>query len=224
MPKLISNPFRRLADYAAEQHIGNMAHLHRKIYGRGGPQMKGDRVIEACYERKYANMIIEISKREWMHEMVQYVTAVNWLERSVAGLDMTFGLGIKWTDEVRQLPNMTAPALIQWINDMFIQPGSSLEINIHNDLRKSILRQSGYAARVRLLQGAKKKVASDFCTNQHNRFESHMIYIQNVWNFNSKFRKESHRTDTGGIIRDRVDVMLNDGMTYDDVADSAGAF
>ncbi len=219
----IGQSIGKIGSWSQKQHNGNMKHAVKLLQRGRSNTMQIDRIVEACYLPKYANLLIKLADKHYMGEQPRFITAVNWVESSVAG-SMAMGYDIDWGD--MPLPASCTPfAITQWTVDNLVSRNSSYtDVNLPSNLRQAVMNASGFNARLRAMQQAKLYTASGFARDfAKNLYETQAAYARNVWDFNAKIMHSSHNSDIGGPIQDFCDRYMNDGQTYEELSDSIAA-
>lgn len=206
--------------YCEKRHFKSKKYFDKKIHGNRANAIVGERLIEGCYQAKYANLIIRLAEPHWKAEQPRFIVAVNWMEGALAGSHMALGADMDWGNVAGPLA-IHPTAIANWTYDTFVRgAGTSDTVNLPHKLIGALRTRTGINDRVRLLQTAKKFVAHGFGRDFGKSFyNKQIIYTKNVWDFHSKYLHSSHSSDIGQAIRDDVDLLMNDGQTYDTLPD-----
>lgn len=209
----------KIGSWSQKQHTGNMRHAVKLLQRNRKDGLSLDRVVEACYLPKYANVLIKLSDTHFMGEAPRFIAAVNWLEGSVGG-SMGLGYDIDWGE--MDTPNCTPPAIAQWtLENLVYESSRYANVNLNHALKTALRNPGALRPTIRKLQSAKLYVAGRIVHNlKKQMYENQETYLRNVWDFNAKLLHDSHSSDIGPGIQAMCDSFCADGVSYNQLSDT----
>ncbi len=158
------------------------------------------RIIDCCYRRKYADIILSCADGGFAGESARALIAVNYMELLVAGTQFAPDHQLDTYDWIPQ--GASLPHLDQWFMSTFVNPGANFEVNVSYHLKKATRRAQGWKAKFEQYRKIRNECGSLLYTNykdtlatDNRNWRNNQSYIKDAWMMNKKLDKNKVNDD-----------------------------
>ncbi len=157
----------------------------------GNIKITDSAIVEACYKKKYADVLIACTEPNFCDENVRFIVAVNLLEYLYAGNHINPNHNL---DKYEWIPNTNnVVTLMSWIIQQFVSANARTQINVDSALRNRTCNHSSpkqALTNLRACRGICARMLRDMATNYH--WQSMTPYIKVLWAMNNKLSGNSN--------------------------------